>query len=61
MSGFGFDEDDKPKLIKVYSIMKRIEFKFWLFIFIDGDNADVLLGSLDSAFLFSYAFGMYLM
>nr|CAH0105951.1 unnamed protein product [Daphnia galeata] len=27
----------------------------------DGDNADVLLGSLDSAFLFSYAFGMYLM
>ena len=41
--------------------LKRIEFKFWLFIFIDGDNADVLLGSLDSAFLFSYAFGMYLM
>lgn len=27
----------------------------------DGDDADTLLGALDSAFLFSYAFGMYLM
>ena len=27
--------------------------------FLDGDNADALLGSLDSLFLFAYAFGMY--
>jgi len=27
----------------------------------DGENADTLLGALDSSFLFAYAFGMYLM
>ena len=30
-------------------------------ILIDGENADTLLGALDSSFLFAYAFGMYLM
>lgn len=27
---------------------------------IDGSNADVLLGTLDSAFLFAYAAGMFI-
>ena len=28
---------------------------------IDGSDAKTLLGGIDSAFLFSYAFGMYFM